>query len=76
MSSYNRTQNPNPARAEIWRRVEEGEASLEQLLTVPPKKRDGSLTTTGNIHTEYQQCLGWNRTNPKNRIGQSYDPRD
>lgn len=61
MSSYNRPKNPKTARSEIWRRIEEDGASLEQLLADPPKKSNGALTTAGNIHTEFQQCLSWNR---------------
>ncbi|STD29337.1 Uncharacterised protein [Edwardsiella tarda] len=60
MTSYTRPQAKNSARWEIWRRIEEEKATLEQLLADPPKKANGALTTSGNILTEYQQCRGWN----------------
>nr|DAG69571.1 MAG TPA: hypothetical protein [Caudoviricetes sp.] len=63
MTSYHRPQNANSARAEIWRRIEEDGVSLTQLLADPPKKESGALTSEGNIRTEYQQCLSWNRAN-------------
>jgi len=63
MTSYRRPQNTNSARAEIWRRIEEDGASLLQLLADPPKKNNGTLTSEGNIRTEYQQCQSWKRAN-------------
>ena len=63
MTSYRRPQNTNSARAEIWRRIEEDGASLLQLLADPPKKKNGTLTSEGNIRPEYQQCQSWKRAN-------------
>lgn len=67
MISYKRPQAIKSARAEIWQRIEEKGETLEQLIMDPPKKNDGSLTTKGNIETEYEQCKCWNRHNKKHK---------